>query len=446
MPIPPPARLRIALLIALPALWLIGWATARADEPDTPAPGESYMRIARPNENTARLEVAARKFVPEDGDGPAVWLTAVVHIGDSSYYQALQERLDARELVLFEGIGRPAFADPSPADDRERVRRTWLAIRHVAAQAERYRRLHGGYPASLGLLRQEVSSRNGLAGAWMRAAMTDAWGRPLQYDRTKNGLTLFSRGSDDEPGGWSHAADIRFADQPPLAEAELRPDESIQADLADALGLAFQLHAIDYDRPHFRNSDMPMRGLRRAMADGDGREPPHIDPEAARADEGGGGGQQLERVMGLLNGTSFSASVLRFATRIIGASPRLRAIVKLVLIETIGRIEGDLSKMRGLGPEMSELMRVLIDERNRIVIGDLSRALASDDPPGSISIFYGAGHMSDLERRLMDRLGYRPADQRWLPAFTAKLSETGLTSMQITAMRAMIEAQMRRID
>ena len=36
---------------------------------------------------------------------------------------------------------------------------------------------------------------------------------------------------------------------------------------------------------------------------------------------------------------------------------------------------------------------------------------------GSISVFYGAGHLPDLERRLCAELGYRPGADDWRTAF-----------------------------
>jgi hypothetical protein len=94
---------------------------------------------------------------------------------------------------------------------------------------------------------------------------------------------------------------------------------------------------------------------------------------------------------------------------------------------------------------MKQMLRVLIHERNRAVVDELERALEADDPPGSISVLYGAGHMPDLEARLRDRLGYRPADQRWLRAFSVDREATGLGRAQVQMLRSMIRMQMKTL-
>lgn len=63
-----------------------------------------YVRIAHPDTNTMELQVALRKFEPASGNGPAIWLIAASHIGETNYYTVLQKYLDARTLVLFEGV------------------------------------------------------------------------------------------------------------------------------------------------------------------------------------------------------------------------------------------------------------------------------------------------------------------------------------------------------
>ena len=66
------------------------------------------MRVARPDGDTVELQIAVRKFLPPRGDGPAIWLAGASHIGESNYYTALQAHLDARTLVLYEGVGEHA--------------------------------------------------------------------------------------------------------------------------------------------------------------------------------------------------------------------------------------------------------------------------------------------------------------------------------------------------
>jgi len=54
---------------------------------------------------THALEIAVRDYAPLSGKGPTVRLVGVIHVADRAYYRAVQERLDAAHLVLFEGVG-----------------------------------------------------------------------------------------------------------------------------------------------------------------------------------------------------------------------------------------------------------------------------------------------------------------------------------------------------
>src|SRR6266850_7237529 len=108
------------ILVAL-ALLAPGCRTAPRHETETtvtfeaPAP---YVRASNAESNVLELQIAARRFVPIRGKGPAVWLTGVSHIGSSNYFAKLQRHLNAQTLVLFEGVGEHSqdFAKKKPSD------------------------------------------------------------------------------------------------------------------------------------------------------------------------------------------------------------------------------------------------------------------------------------------------------------------------------------------
>ena len=428
-------------------------------------PPQPYMRVQQPDDQTVALQVAVRRFVHPDGKA-AVYLAGVVHLGDQGYYQQLQQHLDEQALVLYEGVGRPGFLDRTEASDAVRRRRTTEALYFLAYQLQQYRHRHGGFPLSLKLLESEMSQRNKMEAHWVKAALTDGWGGAVRYRRGEPdaGFTLVSLGSDDAAGGEGAAADVTVSDVAPEHAPPPEP-EQLQASLATALGLVFQLDAIDYDRPHFRNSDLSLRRLQQVI-DRPARKPDvpgpfndaarHLDPQLHEAGEddaaepipaiSGDTGQQLEQMMSLLSGESALAGVVRLATRFIGASPQLRSMVKLMMIEMLGQMDGDISQMQGMPAGMADLMKVLIRDRNEVVIRDLRRIIESHDPPRSISIFYGAGHMPDLEQRLVEQMGYQPAGDEWLTAFSANAGETGLSPEQLQIMRASIKAQMKSLQ
>lgn len=64
--------------------------------------GNPYARI-----KAGSFEVASKTFVPVNGVGPKITLLGAVHIGEKSYYEQLQRRLDRADIVLFEHIGLP---------------------------------------------------------------------------------------------------------------------------------------------------------------------------------------------------------------------------------------------------------------------------------------------------------------------------------------------------
>ena len=85
-------------------------------------------------------------------------------------------------------------------------------------------------------------------------------------------------------------------------------------------------------------------------------------------------------------------------------SPDRARQLKLLLARQFNDIE---DQMAGLdGPDGS----VIITERNKKCIDTLTKAIADGDK--NIGIFYGAGHMHDLEKRV-ESMGFRKTDSEW---------------------------------
>jgi hypothetical protein len=288
---------------------------------------EPYVRIVSADSNRFELQIAARQFLPRRRSEPVVWLIGVSHIGESNYYARLQTHLDARTLVLFEGIG--------------------------AAEDE-------------------------------KAAETA-------------GIGAAGSGANPQP---NENAGTR---------------SSLQSAMAASLGLVFQLEAIDYRRPNFRNSDLSITQLRRLMAQAE------VGSGQAGASEG------FESLLELMEGNSWFDSLLQLALRFLGANPKLQALGRLALIELLGQIQGDPSQLQGMPPEMKQLLEVLLQRRNEKVIADLKLVLPRFGPTGSIGIFFGTGHMPDLEARLRRELKYRPAQQIWFTVFEVDLAASKIS-------------------
>jgi len=206
---------------------------------------------------------------------------------------------------------------------------------------------------------------------------------------------------------------------------------SVQHSLAASLGVLFQLEAIEYDRPNFRNSDLTIAQLQALMRN-----------RPTEAGGGGSGAQELEDLLQVMDGSSFVGALLQAGLKIIASSPKLRGMTKLVLIEVLGGFKGDLSRMPGLPPGLEQLLTVIIQERDKVVLNDLAEALRASPPAASIAVFYGAGHMADLEKRVREELGYRPRDEKWLTALSVNMLQVGLSSEEAESLSGLIRWQL----
>jgi len=219
--------------------------------------------------------------------------------------------------------------------------------------------------------------------------------------------------------------------------AEALPSDSrrpgLQASMASSLGLVFQLDAIDYNRPNFRNSDLSIEQLRQIL------EETPAPPDSASA------GQSFDSLLELMQGGSLLDGVLQLFMRFLGASPRLQGMSKLTLIETLGQINGDPARLRGLPPAMKQLLDVLVARRNENVIANLKGELQKMPPRGTIAIFYGTGHMPDLEMRLRRELHYRAADELWLTAFSVDLAQAGIPAGEREFLHSFVKRELEQI-
>jgi len=312
---------------------------------------QPYTRIVNPDTNVIQLQIAIRKFVPERRRGPAIWLVGTSHIGEPGYYHTVQDYLDARTVVLYEGINANAH--------KRRLSQPGVVQTNLAPKAS----AHSG---------------------------------------TNEGF-------------------------------------SMQSELAHSLGLVFQLDAIDYDRTNFVNSDLSVLQIQRLMIG---------DPDAAPAAPGekGRSSPSFDALLQVMDGSSFIGGLVKLAVQFIGSSPDLQAITRLMFIDAIGNLKGDFSEMRGLPPDMKHLIKVLIEARNQNVVDDLKEELKLVPRSGSIAVFYGTGHMDNMEKSIIRELKYCPDGDIWLTAFSVDVRQTGLSSGQLQAMRNMVKWQLEQMQ
>jgi hypothetical protein len=211
---------------------------------------------------------------------------------------------------------------------------------------------------------------------------------------------------------------------------------SMQSTLARSLGLVFQLEAIDYDRTNFLNSDLSILQIQNIMAGSQPRAP----------GQAGGNNGTFDTLLQIMDGRSFLGSLFKIGMQLIAASPELQAVAKLTLIEAVGRLKGDLSDVQGLPAEWKQLVKVLIEARNQNLMDDLKAELRTIPRSGSIAVFYGAGHMDDLEKRVTGDLHYRPADETWLTAFSVDLHKSGVSPAEAQIIRNLIKGQLNQMQ
>jgi hypothetical protein len=313
------------------------------------------MRIVFPDTNTEALQIAVRRLAPDSGRGPVYWLVGTSHIGEPAYYHALQKELDARTVVLYEGVN----SDSHP--------------RHV----------------------------------------------PKPGEPGTNATTTPTR---------EHTAGV-----------ETNAGFSMQSELAKSLGLVFQLDAIDYDRTNFLNSDLSVLQIQRLLLNAP-------DAEPAAPGEPGRSDPTFDALLQVMDGSSFLGTIAKWLVQWVGSDPQMRATTKFALVEALGGLNGDFSQMHGLPPDMQNLLKILIEARNQNVLDDLRTETKLVPAEGTIAVFYGTGHMANLEKRITRELHYHAVGEEWFTAFSVDLRETGMSPAEILWTRGTIKAQLQQLQ
>jgi hypothetical protein len=214
---------------------------------------------------------------------------------------------------------------------------------------------------------------------------------------------------------------------------------SLQVTMANSLGLVFQLQAIDYDRTNFLNSDLTLAQLQALMEPSTSKRG-HRGTNSAPADNA------LQDLLRSMDGSSVFGALATGLLQLVASSPKLQAITKLALIEVFGALKGDMAQLQSVPPEIKQLLNVLIRERNKAVIEDLRAELKGVRQNSSITIFYGAGHLADLEKRIRKKLNYVPSAQMWLPAFSVNTAKAGLSDFELSLLRSFIRSQLGELQ
>jgi hypothetical protein len=172
-----------------------------------------------------------------------------------------------------------------------------------------------------------------------------------------------------------------------------------QEEIAAWFGFQHQLDAVDYSAARFVHADMTVEEF---------------------VEQGGGpllkGGSLLPGVGSSDSMTAKVRDVLgrvrAFGHHAMSRPNALRSLARKMFAEAIGaqKWDGALDMFPGLSD-------LILNQRNAVVMSRLEEVLP--DAQGTVSIFYGAAHMWDLEKRLL-ALGYRRTGGRWLRAWALR--------------------------
>lgn len=418
-------------------------AAVQREGPAAAAPAareaDRFFRIVeRDGGGTISVQSGVHTYEPVNGKGPTITLAPAIHIGDRAFYEQLQAMLDAKDLVLFEGVkpagtGR-AELDRGADDDAARARRTKQRIRLVAIAAKMQKNASGAFPESL---ERVVAGTEDPLKPYISGAAADAWGRGLSYavvpwvpegasepakDEAGRAITtieITSLGSDGAPGGEGTAADMKLSDQPGFAPGEVPASggrggtRGLQQEMASALGLVFQLDAMRHDKPNWRNSDLSIDQLQDREGVGDS-----------------------SSLINMLQGSGFQARLARLVLGVMKVLPAARTLGRLALVEALVRAD-DLLKVAGAAGMDQRTMDVILHDRNQVVLADLKRALGEEPGLKSIAVIYGGGHMPGIEPEVL-AMGYRETGVEWLEAMRITAEGSGMSVQQIRQMRTSI--------
>ncbi|MEX2560202.1 MAG: hypothetical protein WD403_09825 [Pirellulales bacterium] len=172
------------------------------------------------------------------------------------------------------------------------------------------------------------------------------------------------------------------------------PVGALQTGMKNILELDYQLEFIDYQRDNFVHADMSPDDFARSMNER---------------------GESIWAMMFRMMGQSI-AQQNKDPNRSVDAElllalfDRNRALaLKRIMAEQFQDLEGAMSAING--PDGS----TIITERNKKALEVLARQI--EDGKKRLAIFYGAGHMPDMEKRLLTDFGLKRQDEQWLKAW-----------------------------
>jgi hypothetical protein len=168
----------------------------------------------------------------------------------------------------------------------------------------------------------------------------------------------------------------------------------MQDGMSSVLELSHQLNCVDYTRQNFVHADMSPDDFSKAMED-----------------RGESFFQMFLRLMGTgMAQSAAGAGGASDAALLMALFSSDRAIIlKRIMAEQFESLDGQLAALDGPGGS------TIITERNKRCFEVLDKQLQAGKK--KIAIFYGAGHLPDMERRLTADYGFKRSGESWLAAW-----------------------------
>jgi len=395
-----------------------------------------WLRVKEEAGRQIALQIASREFVRAESDGPQVSLVGVAHIGDASFYEALATHLDEYDVVLYESVKPAGAGGAGGATDSQRRASTTAALELISSLVDGYWWEHEEVPADFNSLRKYAVTVDPRYAHFVDAASIDAWGNQVQLIAdpteetelseggdvaTRLPVHVVSWGEDGQPGGEGVDADL--VAYPTGMSVALSHEDGLQAQLASALHLQFQLTALDYNQPNWQCSDMALDQVNRALAEE---------------------GIDFIEFSETLSGTSLPAKFIKF---MLGLMRLADAFVGGAIVDTFKVVMIELLSDQSLMEESMDVYgegftKVLIKQRNQVVIDDLATLIQEDHEVQSVAILYGAAHMSDMATRLNEQLGYVPVEHQWYSAIAVDLEKSAVNPRDLKQIQMMIRMSM----
>lgn len=173
------------------------------------------------------------------------------------------------------------------------------------------------------------------------------------------------------------------------------PVSSLQKGMKSMLDLEFQLDCIDYTKANFVHADMTPEEMAKSMSDKNESWMQMIF-------------RMLGQGMAQQGKQNQRGGDLQLLAALFAKDRPLR--LKRIMAEQFEDMDASMAALEGADGS------TLIAERNKKALAVLQRELKSGKK--RIGIFYGAGHMADMEKRLVTEFGLKRAEEKWFSAWT----------------------------